>query len=159
MQITGAWKNVYFEIQELEYNLTEIEQDFLLKRYKDPRICFALSNASMGGAILRNELYQADKIEEQLNDQVKRYLSTDKGMRLDKEENVLYLSSLFQMNEDTFMASDYATIKKFRDRKDNERTWLNFILPHLSIEDILYLEQNTPSIKLIKFDWRLNEAK
>lgn len=159
MQITGAWKKVFFKINELEYTLYEIEQDFLLKRYKDPRICFALSNASMGGAILRNEPYQAEKLEEQLNDQVKRYLDKDKGMRLDKEENILHLSNLFQMHRNLFLASEYAAIKKFRDRKDHERTWLNFILPHMTEEDVRYLETNEPSIKLINFDWDLNEAK
>ena len=157
MMITGAWEKQYFEIQQLEYNLREIEEDFLLKRYKDPRICFALSNATVGGATLRNEPYDAKKIDEQLNDQVKRYLETSKGMRLDKDNNILHLSNLFQVHEKTFLASDFAKIKKFRDRKDIERAWLNFILPYLPEEDVEYLDTHAPVIKIIDFDWQLNE--
>lgn len=159
MQITGAWEKEYFEIQQLEYNLREIEQDFLLKRYKDPRICFALSNASMGGAPLRNEPYRADKLDQQLDDQIKRYLKTDEGMRLKKGDRILYLSNLFQMHKDTFLASEYVKVKKFRDRKEEERAWLNFILPYLSKEDVRYLDENSPDIKFIDFDWKLNEIK
>ena len=159
MQITGAWEKEYFEIQQLEYNLREIEQDFLLERYKDPRICFALSNASMGGAPLRNEPYQGDKLDQQLNDQVSSYLKTRKGMRLDKDANILYLSNLFQMHKDTFLDSEYAKVKKFRDRKKEERAWLNFILPYLSEEDARYLDENNPDIKFIDFDWHLNEIE
>lgn len=158
MQITGAWTREYFEIQQLEYNLQEIEQDFLLERYKDPRICFALSNASMGGAILRNEPYQADRLEAQLNDQVKQYLDSRRGLYLDKENEILYLSNLFQMHKVTFLDSEYASIKKFRNRRDRERAWLNFILPYLSEEDIEYIETVQPPIKFIDYDWHLNEA-
>lgn len=158
MQITGAWTKVFFEIQQLEYNLTEIEQDFLLKRYNDPRICFALSNASAGGPILRNEPYSTDHLYKQIEEQIKKYLSTPKGMRLDKENNILHLSNIFQVHTKTFLESDLVNIKKFRDRKDQERVWLNFILPYLSKEDVRYLEDNEVKIKFIDFDWHLNDA-
>ena len=159
MMITGAWEKQYFEIQQLEYNLREIEQDFLLTRYKDPRMCFALSNATLGGATLRNEPYQSEKLDDQLDDQVERYLATDKGMRLNKEDNILHLSNLFQTHEETFLASKYADVKKFRDRKPSERAWLNFILPYLSEEDVKYLDTYNPQIKFIDFDWELNEIE
>jgi len=158
MQITGAWTKKFHEIQREEYTLQEIEQDFLLKRYKDPRICFALSNATMGGATLRNEPYKADRLDEQLNDQVKKYLNTNKGMHWDKNNNILFLSNIFQVHKDTFLASDLATIKKFRSRKDQERVWLNFVLPYLSKEEVRRLEAGGTHIKFIEFDWHLNET-
>ena len=160
MQIPGGWTKEFFDIQREEYTLQEIEQDFLLKRYKDPRICFALSNASVGGATLRNEPYTASRLDEQLDDQVKKYLATNKGIRWDKDNNILHLSNVFQAHTKTFLESDkWAAIKKFRKRKDEERIWLNFILPHLSEEDIRYLETSEFKIKFIEFDWHLNEIK
>lgn len=158
MQITGAWEKVFFEIQREEYTLQEIEQNFLLQRYKDPRICFALSNACISRAILRNEPYEGNRLHEQLDDQVKKYLATDKGLSLDKNNNILNLSNLFQVHKNTFLASKYAEIKKFRNRKDEERIWLNFILPHLPQEDVSYLETAAFKIKFIEDDWHLNEA-
>ena len=160
MQIPGAWTKEIHEIQREEYYLSEIEQDFLLKRYKDPRICFALSNASVGGPILRNEPYKAERLDEQLDDQVKKYLATDKGLRWDKDNNILHLSNVFQMNTKTFLESEkWAGIKKFRKRKDEERIWLNFILPHLPEKDIHYLETEEFRVKFIEVDWHMNETK
>jgi len=160
MQITGAWTKIFFDIQREEYNLHEIEQEKLLERYKDPRLCFALSNATVGGATLRNEPYKADRLDEQLDDQVKKYIATDKGLRWDKDNNTLLLSNVFQAHTKIFLESEkWAAVKKFRKRKDKERIWLNFILPHLSEEDIRYLETNEFKIKFIEFDWHLNEIK
>jgi hypothetical protein len=158
MQIPGAWEKVFHEIQREEYTLKEIEQDFLLKRYADSRICFALSNATVGGPPLRNEPYKAERLDAQLDDQVKKYLSTDKGMRWDKDNNTLYLSNIFQIYKKTFLDSEWAEIKKFRDRQPEVRTWLNFILPYLSEQDVRYLEDNNVRIKFIDFDWHLNES-
>ena len=158
MQITGAWSKVFHEIQREEYTLQEIEQDFLLKRYKDPRICFALSNASVGGATLRSEPYKADRLDEQLDDQVKKYLRADKGMRWDKDNNILFLSNILQVHKKTFLESDLTAIKKFRNRKDEERVWFNFVLPYLSEEDVRRLEAGETRIKFIEFDWHLNET-
>ena len=161
MQISGNWRTkTFFEIQGLEYNLQEIEQDFLLNRYKDPRICFALSYASLGGAILRNEPYTADRLNEQLDDQVRQYLQTPRGMQIDRNENIVYLSNLFTMHDHKalFLSSEYAEIKKFRDRKPEEQAWLNFIWNYIPEEDKRYLETASFSIKFIKYDWLLNEG-
>ncbi|MBL7214355.1 MAG: DUF547 domain-containing protein [Phycisphaerae bacterium] len=160
MQISGNWRTkTFFKIQGLEYTLEEIEQDFLLKRYEDPRICFALSYASLGGATLRNEPYTAEKLDEQLDDQVKQYLTLPRGLQFDKEANILYLSNLFTMHQhrELFLSSEYASIMKFRDRKPEEQAWLNFLWNYLSEDDKRYLETTSPAIKFIKYDWLLNE--
>lgn len=159
MQITGAWTKEIHKIQRQEYYLQEIEQDFLLKRYKDPRICFALSNASIGGATMRNERYTANRLDEQLNDQVEKYLKTHKGLHWSDDNKILFLSNIFQTHTKTFLDSDLAAIKKFRQRKDEERVWFNFIRPYLSKEEALRLESEEIRVKFIEFDWHLNEKK
>ncbi|MCE5187024.1 MAG: DUF547 domain-containing protein [Planctomycetaceae bacterium] len=159
MQIPGAWTKEYFHIQKLEYTLEEIEDDLLLKPTQDPRICFALSDATIGGAILRNEPFRGSELDRQLDEQVRRYLNSEHGLRLDKTEGVLYLSNMFQMHKDTFLQSKFASILKFRSRKPEERAWLNFILPYLSEKDARYLEKNDVTIKFIQYDWLLNEKR
>ncbi|MHC4469195.1 MAG: DUF547 domain-containing protein, partial [Planctomycetota bacterium] len=149
MQITGAWTKEFFDIQREEYNLQEIEQDFLLKRYQDPRICFAISNASVGGATLRNEPYKGDRLDEQLDDQVKKYLATSKGIRWDKDNDLLKLSNLFQTHTKTFLESDLAGIKKFRKRKDEERASTKLL--YLAFHRNLFLDFYAPVVILRVF--------
>jgi hypothetical protein len=161
MQITGNWwTKEYFDIQTMQYTLQEIEWNFLLNPYKDPRIIFALSYASLGGAILQNEPYTAEELDRQLDDQVRQYLQTPQGMKIDKEKNILYLSNLFTMHDhrELFLASEYAEIKRFRDRNPDEQAWLNFIWHYVSEEDKRYLENASPDIRFMKYDWQLNEA-
>lgn len=156
-QIIGWDTKEFFEIQGFEYNLKEIEKEFLLDWYEDPRICFALHNASMGGPILRNRPYTAENINEQLDEQIKKYLKSPYGMRIDKENNILHLSNIFRMYRDTFMDSEYAKIKKFRDLEDDEKAWVNFIFGYLSKDDASYLENNDFQVRPIEFDWHLNQ--
>ncbi len=158
MQISSPWTKNYFSIGGLEYNLREIEKGLLLERFKDVRICFALGGAAIGGAILRNEPYYADRLDEQLNDQIRKYLAGPQGYRLDKAKNVLHLSNLFNTYKDEFLASKYASIKKFRDRPDIERAWLNFLLEYLPAEDVKYIENSEFSIQLLEYNWLLNET-
>jgi hypothetical protein len=159
MQIPNAWTKIYFDIQKLEYNLKEIEQNFLLDRYKDPRICFALSYASIGGASLRSEPYDGQQLDSQLDDQVRNYLLSPKGMNLDKANRTLYLSNIFQMHRNAFLDSEFVSVLKFRNRKPEERAWLNFILPYMDEKDAYWLEKNNFDIKFIQYDWHLNEKK
>ena len=60
-------------------------------------------------------------------------------------------------HKEFFLNSEYATIKKFRTRKHEEKAWLNFILNYLSEEDIRYLETEDFMVKFIRYDWLLNE--
>ncbi len=160
MQIDKPWTNHFFWISEEQYNLKEIRTELLLARYADPRLCFALSYATRGGATLRDEPYKAQILEAQLNGQVQKFISRPDGVWLDKDSAVLYLSSVFSLaeNKSTFLASDWANVKKFRGRKTEERAWLNFIHPWLPEADARYLETNAFTIKFLNYDWHLNEA-
>lgn len=157
MQIPGAWDKIFFKIMGLEYNLKEIRFEALLDRYKDPRICFALNDIARGGARLRKEPIRAEKLDEQLDDQVRRYLAVTQGVRLDTRNNTVFLSNLFSMNKSVFLASDYATILKFRTRKLEERAWLNFLYKYLPEKDAAWLDSTDVTIRFIDYDWTLNE--
>jgi hypothetical protein len=158
MQITSPWTKNYFWVQGLQYNLEEIEQEFLLNRTKDPRICFALSNASLGGGRQRREAYRAEKLDQQLDEQVRLYLESPIGYQLDQPNKSISLSVLFQTKRATFLASDYAAVKKFRDYPDLQRTWLNFLADYIPQKDIEFIENNPCTFKMISYDWRLDEG-
>ena len=157
MQITGAWDKVFFKIMGLEYNLKEMRNTLLLDRYKDPRICFALTDAARGGAMLRSEPILPATLNEQLNDQVRRYLASPVGFRQDIQNNTVFLSNIFAMNKTVFLESEYAEILKFRSRKPDERAWLNFLAKHLPAETAAWLDVSDPAIRFMNFDWLLNE--
>jgi hypothetical protein len=157
MQIPSPWTKNYFKIQGLEYNLHEIERELLLERFKDPRICFALTYASRGGAILRKEPYRAETLYKQLDDQVLKYLAGPRGLQWDKNSGILSISNLFNVYREIFLKSKYAEIKKFRNRKEDEKAWLNFLTDYLPAEQKSLLETTDYTFKFIAYDWNLNE--
>lgn len=158
MQISNPWTKNYFWVQGLQYNLEEIESEFLLARTKDPRICFALSYASLGGGRQRNEAYRGRKLDQQLDEQVRKYLFEWQGFSLNRQEQTLSLSVLFQTKRGVFLESEYASIRRFRGYPDLQRAWLNFLCRYLSEEDIQFLETTPVTFTMINYDWRLDES-
>lgn len=158
MHISSPWTKNYFWVQGLQYNLEEIEQEFLLARTKDPRICFVLSYASLGGGRQRNEAYRGSKLDRQLDDQVRKYLFSPQGYLLNRQEQTVSLSVLFQTKRTVFLESEYASVRRFRDYPELQRAWLNFLARYLSAEDIQFLETTPVTFKMINYDWRLDEA-
>lgn len=156
MQISGARDKTYFKMMGLEYTLREIERDILIKRFEDPRICFALSYASMGGAFLRNEPYYPHRIDRQLDEQTQRFLQSPRGVLIEHDTATLQLSDIFVWYKDLMIAK-YGPIKKFRDRPDDIRSYLNGILLYLKPEDVRFIETTNPAVKFMKYDWQLNE--
>lgn len=156
MQISGARDKTYFKMMGLEYTLREIERDILLKRFEDPRICFALSYASMGGAFLRREPYYPHRLDSQLDEQARRFLQSPRGVVIDRNSATIQLSDIFIWYREVMIAK-YGQIKKFRDRPDDIRSYLNCILLYLKPEDARILESISPAVKFMKYDWQLNE--
>ncbi len=158
MQLSNPWTKHYFWVQGLQYNLQEIEQEFLLHRTRDPRICFVLSYASLGGGRQRPEAYRPAALDRQLDQQVLAYLNSPFGCVIDRDNKTIHLSVIFQTRRNTFLQSDYAKIRKFRQYSDLQRTWLNFLDRYLTREEMEFIENNTCSFKMINFDWHLDET-
>lgn len=159
MQISNAWTKQYFNIMGLEYNLDEIMHELLLERFKDPRICFALSYASMGGGRLSSQAYRPETLDEQLDRQVREYLASPYGYQLNRAEKVITLSNLFSVHRQVFLESEYAAVKRFRSYPDHERAWLNFLVSYLPRKDIEFIENTPCSIRMMRFDWTLDESR
>lgn len=154
-QIPKPWSGKFFKMLQMEYTLKEIEKEVLL--YKDLRACWALSYASMSSALLRNEPYYADRLDEQLDDQVRKYLARATCFRLDDKNKTVYLSDLFNWYRKDFINSEYAKIKRFRKQPVQIRAYLNFILKYVSPDNANYLMARDYTVGFQKYDWRLNE--
>ncbi|MDE1900981.1 MAG: DUF547 domain-containing protein [Alphaproteobacteria bacterium] len=80
--LQSPWKAYDWKIGGHTYTLDDIEQRILRKR-NDPRIHMAIVCASLSCPDLRNEAYRADKLDAQLDDQARRFLSNPaKGLKV-----------------------------------------------------------------------------
>ena len=157
---TPKWNGYKFVVIDEVFTLEEIEQRFFLKKFDEPRVFFAISMASISGSPLRNKPYYGENLYKQLDDQVKKFLSSPRAFRIDREKQIVYLSSIF---EPSWHGQDflkrYGTNKKFKDNPPAVRAVLNFITHYLSKDDASFLEVGNYTVKYINYDWRLNEQK
>ena len=92
--VATIWHEDFFQIGGQPASLDQIEHSILRKEFYEPRIHFAINCASVSCPVLRNEAYEADKLERQLTDQAKRFLASPirNNITVDKVE----LSRIFQ---------------------------------------------------------------
>ncbi|MEK9628391.1 MAG: DUF547 domain-containing protein [Nitrospinota bacterium] len=99
---TRVWKKPAGFVAGKERTLNEIEHE-ILRKMDEPRIHVAIVCASVSCPDLRLEAFTADSLNDQLDDQMKSFLkSSEKGLRLDRKRNRVYLSSIFKWFEEDF---------------------------------------------------------
>jgi len=156
--IPSGRKKTFFRIASFSYTLSEIERD-LLEKFKDPKLCFAFSYASASSPMLRNEIYTGEKLNAQLEDQIAGFFQKPTSFMIDRQKATVGLSSVFELYEKVFLNSKYAQIRRYRDKKEDVRTYLNFLDSYISVADMKYLQNEEYKVKDINWDWSLNEKK
>ncbi len=157
-QISGVWDKIKFPVMGKEITLDHIEHKILRKEFQEPRIHVALVCAARGCPPLRQEPYKAEMLNDQLDDQARRFLSSDKNFSIDKKQRLVYLSSIFKWYGKDFVGS-YEPAPDFKGHRRRERAVLSFISLYLQEEDRKFLEQGSYKIKYLNYDWTLNEQE
>ena len=159
LHIKGIWNDYKFLVMDEEFTLSEIDKRFFCKEFDDPRIFFAVSKSSLSGPPLRNEPYYGHSLNKQLDDQVKRFLSSPLALQIDSEKQRVLLSSLFQSSSyGKEFISKFAIDKKFKDHEPTTRAVLNFITNYVSKDIVSFLEVGNYSVKYMKYDWTINDG-
>ncbi len=155
-QIPGVWDTLQFMVMGRKRTLGEIEHEILRQQFNEPRIHMALVCAAMGCPPLRNEPFFGDQLDEQLNDQTRRFLSDSTMFRMDRSQGRVYLSSIFKWFGRDFIKI-YGTDQKLAGHDPAERAVLNFISRHLDASDREYLATAKYNVEYLGYDWSLNE--
>ena len=154
-QISGVWDKIKFPVMGKKITLDHIEHKILRKEFKEARIHMALVCAARGCPPLRQEPYKAEMLNDQFDDQTRRFLSEQNNFLIDKKQRLVYLSSLFKWYGKDFIGSYEPTIG-FKRHKRHVRAALHFISLYLQEEDRKFLEEASYSIKYLNYDWTLN---
>ena len=159
-QVLGghAWDKLEFIVMGEKRTLDAIEHQILRKEFSEPRIHVALVCAAISCPPLRNEPFVAERLDEQLDDQGRRFAASAKGLRIDRSAKRVYLSAIFDWFGSDFTTA-YGTDKKFAGKSATQRAVLNYISATLDDDDRAYLEDEHYAIKYLDYDWSLNEQE
>lgn len=84
--VNSVWDIKFIKIEGQELDLNNIEHGILRKKFKDPRIHFAVNCASISCPALINEAYTAEKLDAQLTEATKMFLNSESKNILDPEK-------------------------------------------------------------------------
>lgn len=135
--VNTPWDIKFVKIGEETYDLNNIEHNIIRKVFEEPRIHFAVNCASYSCPKLRNEAYTGAKLDQQLDDQTRDFLSDETKNKIKKEK--LILSKIFN-----WYGGDFT----------DGQTKLEFINKYTDI-DI----SEDADIEYMDYGWSLNEAK
>ena len=121
------------------YSLSRIEHE-MLRRQGDPRIHFAIVCASVGCPLLRNRAYRPELVEQQLEDDLNRFLHDTEKVRFDSRRNILFCSKIFR-----WYRSDFLQVSP---------SLPSYILARLKVGP---RPRHDPRLVFLPYDWSLNQ--
>jgi hypothetical protein len=99
----GPWGEPLAEAAGQTWTLDQIEHEIIRVRFAEPRIHFALVCAAVGCPPLRNGAFTGARLDEQLDDQTRKFLlENSEKNRVDAAAGVVYLSPIFDWYRDDF---------------------------------------------------------
>lgn len=160
LQIPGVWKKLEWQAGGQTITLDEIEHEVLRKKFVEPRIHFAIVCASISCPDLRSEAYVADHLDNQLNDQLQRFIAnSEKGVAIDRDKEEVSLSKIFD-----WFAKDFSVKENdaslFANRSKSKAGVLRYLARQLPEGDALtFIKNNDFDVEYLDYDWNLNEQK
>ena len=139
---TSVWKKPVGKVGGQTRTLNEIEHE-VLRKLGEPRIHVAIVCASVSCPDLRKEAYTVKDLDNQLDDQMRQFLANDqKGLRVDKGEQRVYLSSIFKWFDEDF---------------ESKGGVINYITPFAPESVQAILHGKSLNVSYMDYNWRLNE--
>jgi len=151
----NPWKDRFFTLFGAPAYLDMIEHEMLRKEgaYDEPRVHVAVVCASVGCPMLRNEPFLPDRLDAQLEDAMRRFLSDRSRNRYDPQARRLEVSRIFDWYGKDFehgwhgYTSVKAMLGKYADLLADRP------------EDRAAIRAGTPEVAFLDYDWSLNDAK
>ncbi len=141
--LSPVWKKKAGSIGGRDYSLDEIEHQ-ILRKMGEPRIHAAIVCASNSCPPLRREPYRADRLDAQLEDNVRRWLADPrKGARIDRASKTLWLSPILDWFEEDFPDGAVA-----------------FVSRHVPQSGADWIRAQGPALRIryFEYDWSLNDT-
>lgn len=151
----NPWKDRFFSLFGEPSYLDQIEHEILRKEgvYDEPRVHVAVVCASIGCPMLRNEAFTAEKLDAQLEDGMRRFLSDRTRNRYNPQSRRLEVSRIFDWYGKDFekghkgYSSVKATMAKYAELLAD------------SPADRGAVKEQKADLAFLDYDWGLNDAR
>lgn len=153
-QISGAFDGIRHRVAGQELTLDDIEHERLRQDYREPRIHAALVCAALSCPPLRREAYHGDRLDRQLEDQMRRFLTDPRLNRFEPARARVHLSKIFDWYGEDF--TSYAPTSGYRGDEEL-RGVLAFAARYVPPPIASFLEDGEYTVEFLDYDWTLND--
>lgn len=136
---SNPWSKKFILLQGRKVSLDYIEHDILRPEFKDPRVHFAINCASKSCPPLLNEPYESNILENQLDNQAKKFINDPKNTFF--KGDTLFISKIFKWFKEDFSNNPLYFIQQYAS---------------MELKSKLNLKKNNITIKHLDYDWSLN---
>jgi len=140
--VSGFFDKITYVVAGENLTLNDIENQKLRAEFHDSRIHFAIVCASRSCPVIQNTEFRALDLDERLNEAARIFLQDDKRNRIDKNNNIVYLSEILRWYEDDFIKDSGSVIE--------------YIKKHLAQTDAEYLSASDISKRYLYYNWLVN---
>jgi len=155
-QVPGGFDRTRHRVAGRVLTLNDIENT-VIAGFGDARLLLALGRGTIGSGRLRSEAYRGSRLEEQLTDVVKDFVTRARNFKLDRKDSTLRVTPLFSWREAQFVATFGSGGEKWANRSAIERSIVVMSSPHLFPSEQVFLSLNTFRMEFGEYDWRLND--
>ena len=140
----NPFKDEFFCLLGRKASLDWVEHEVLRKNYREPRIHYAVNCASLGCPMLREEAYVAERLEPQLEEQARRFLSDHSRNRV--AQGRLEVSKIFDWYKEDFEPRNryFARYAALLAERPEERE---------------LVAQGRAPLSFLDYDWSLNDSR
>ena len=151
----NPWKDKFFTLFGQPSYLDQVEHEILRKEgvYDDPRVHVAVVCASIGCPMLRNEAFTADRLEAQLEDGMRRFMSDRSRNRYNAQTRRLEVSKIFDWYGKDFEKGH----KGFASVKGTFARYADLLADRP--EDRALVREQKADVAFLDYDWALNDAR
>ena len=153
--LQNPWQQKFITLLGQSVSLDGIEHQMLRARgrYDDPRIHFAVNCASIGCPMLREEAYVAERLDAQLDEQARRFMSDRSRNRWSVAAQRLELSKIFDWYGEDFQLGHrgISSVPAFCARFANELAD--------APADRERIRGQRVAVSHLAYDWALNDVK
>jgi hypothetical protein len=147
--VDGFFDKLKFDVAGENLTVSEIEYDRLIANYKDMRAHFAVVCADRGCLPLKAGAYSGKTLDGDLESAAKKFVSDSRQFSVDREKGEVQISKIFEWYGPKFLNDPERPVK-------GDRPEL-FVAPWLDKDTRKLLESGEYKLKIIEWDWTLNE--
>jgi hypothetical protein len=153
--LQAPWKKKFFKLLGEDRHLDYIEHEVIRAPgvFDEPRIHFAVVCASIGCPALRPEAFTADRLEQQLEDGAKRFLSDTSRNRVNARAGKLEVSKIFDWYRGDFEKGH----KGIQSREQFFGRYADVLSKQAETQALI--KEGKLGLSFLDYDWNLNDKR